>query len=227
MTDDARCYGENGYLLVPGVFDGAEVEEMREAIARILERAGTAHDRDHAWRGGETNDDDLRELQLKGFHDLPYLDAVFSRTVAHPHMVEVLTALIGPNVQPKMLVKPPEQGAPFPMHQDYPYFPHERHAVPRGGGRRSLLQLPHHPRLGPEPEHANTPERPLPVPRPGGSAAPRRRRRRARGLGNGADGRRRERRILGLEVALQDPAGGRCSQSEGPTRSLEIGARRT
>jgi phytanoyl-CoA hydroxylase len=28
-----------------------------------------------------------------------------------------------------MLVKPPEQGAPFPMHQDYPYFPHERHSV--------------------------------------------------------------------------------------------------
>jgi phytanoyl-CoA hydroxylase len=29
----------------------------------------------------------------------------------------------------KMLVKPPEEGAPFPMHQDYPYFPHERHSV--------------------------------------------------------------------------------------------------
>ncbi len=44
----------------------------------------------------------------------------------------ILTDLIGPNVQlhhTKMLVKPPERGAPFPMHQDYPYFPHERHSV--------------------------------------------------------------------------------------------------
>jgi phytanoyl-CoA hydroxylase len=44
----------------------------------------------------------------------------------------VLTQLIGPNVQlhhTKMLVKPPERGAPFPMHQDYPYFPHTRHTV--------------------------------------------------------------------------------------------------
>jgi ectoine hydroxylase-related dioxygenase (phytanoyl-CoA dioxygenase family) len=52
--------------------------------------------------------------------------------VAHPRLVAVLTDLIGPNVQlhhSKMLVKPPEQGAPFPMHQDYPYFPHERHTV--------------------------------------------------------------------------------------------------
>jgi hypothetical protein len=28
-----------------------------------------------------------------------------------------------------MLVKPPEHGASFALHQDYPYFPHERHSV--------------------------------------------------------------------------------------------------
>jgi hypothetical protein len=26
-------------------------------------------------------------------------------------------------------VKPPAFGAPFPMHQDYPYFPHESHTM--------------------------------------------------------------------------------------------------
>ena len=39
-------YEENGYLLVRGVFDAGEVEEMRDAIARILESVeGTAADR--------------------------------------------------------------------------------------------------------------------------------------------------------------------------------------
>jgi ectoine hydroxylase-related dioxygenase (phytanoyl-CoA dioxygenase family) len=28
-----------------------------------------------------------------------------------------------------MLVKPPEKGAAFPMHQDYPYFPHQNHSM--------------------------------------------------------------------------------------------------
>jgi ectoine hydroxylase-related dioxygenase (phytanoyl-CoA dioxygenase family) len=120
-------YEDNGYLLVPGVFDAGEVEEMREALARILETVeGTAADQNHRWSGVDES------LQLKGFHDLQYHDAVFTRMVAHPRLVEVLTDLIGPNVQlhhSKMLVKPPEQGAPFPMHQDYPYFPHERHSV--------------------------------------------------------------------------------------------------
>ena len=120
-------YEENGYLLVRGVFDAGEVEEMRDAIARILESVeGTAADRNHRWSGVDET------LQLKGFHDLQYHDAVFTRMVAHPGLVAVLTDLIGPNVQlhhSKMLVKPPEQGAPFPMHQDQPYFPHERHSL--------------------------------------------------------------------------------------------------
>jgi phytanoyl-CoA hydroxylase len=120
-------YEENGYLLVPGVFDAGEVEEMRDAIARILASVeGTAADRNHRWSGVDET------LQLKGFHDLQYHDAVFARMVAHPRLVAVLTDLIGPNVQlhhSKMLVKPPEQGAPFPMHQDQPYFPHERHSL--------------------------------------------------------------------------------------------------
>ena len=120
-------YEENGYLLVRGVFDPAEIDDMRDGIARILESvAATEHDRSHTWSGVDPS------LQLKGFHDLQYLDAVFTRMVAHPRLVGVLTDLIGPNVQlhhSKMLVKPPEAGAPFPMHQDYPYFPHERHSV--------------------------------------------------------------------------------------------------
>jgi ectoine hydroxylase-related dioxygenase (phytanoyl-CoA dioxygenase family) len=28
-----------------------------------------------------------------------------------------------------MFIKPPEKGSPFPLHQDYPYFPHARHTM--------------------------------------------------------------------------------------------------
>src|SRR3954470_12010496 len=127
MTAEGDFYREHGYVLVRSVFDEREVEEMRQAIDRILEGvAATEHDRSHTWAGVDPS------LQLKGFHDLTYHDGVFTRMVAHPRLVSVLTQLIGADVQlhhTKMLVKPPEQGAPFPMHQDYPYFPHERHSV--------------------------------------------------------------------------------------------------
>jgi ectoine hydroxylase-related dioxygenase (phytanoyl-CoA dioxygenase family) len=123
----ADDYRANGYVHARGVFDAREVEEMRAALARILaDVEGTANDANHKW-GAVAQD-----AVLKGFHNVQFHDAAFTRAAAHPRMIEVLTEIIGPNVQlhhTKMLVKPPEKGAPFPMHQDYPYFPHTRHTV--------------------------------------------------------------------------------------------------
>src|SRR5262245_63513580 len=90
----ASFYGENGYLLVRGLFDGAEVDELRAAVERVLERvAGGEHDHNHAWPGVESG------TVLRGFHELQYHDAAFSHAVGHPPLVEVLTRMVGPNVQ--------------------------------------------------------------------------------------------------------------------------------
>ncbi len=135
MVSDSEVasYREGGYLLVRGVFGKREVEELRAAIDRVLENvSGTEHDRNHAWEGDHPSKEERSALVMKGFHDVQYHEAAFARAVSAPALVEVLTRLIGPNVQlhhTKMLVKPPERGAPFPMHQDYPFFPHTSHSV--------------------------------------------------------------------------------------------------
>jgi ectoine hydroxylase-related dioxygenase (phytanoyl-CoA dioxygenase family) len=49
-----------------------------------------------------------------------------------PRLTDRVADLIGPDVQlhhTKLFVKPPERGTPFPLHQDHPYFPHERNTV--------------------------------------------------------------------------------------------------
>ena len=126
-------YVEQGYLHVRGVFDADEVAELRSAVEGVLERAVTAQrDANHTWGGSYLDEDERKQLVLKGFHDLQYHDGSFTRALTHPRMVAVLRRLIGPDVQlhhSKMLVKPPERGAPFPMHQDYPYFPHAQHTM--------------------------------------------------------------------------------------------------
>ncbi len=89
-------------------------------------------DHNHTWQGDYLPPEEMKKLVLKGFHDVHYHDAAFTRALAHPNMTAVLSQIIGPNVQlhhSKMLVKPPENGAAFPMHQDYPYFPHENHTM--------------------------------------------------------------------------------------------------
>ncbi|MDF2726031.1 MAG: Phytanoyl-CoA dioxygenase [Paenibacillus sp.] len=131
--EDIDFYKENGYYHAKGVFTAAEVEEMRGAVEAIIRRAvETQSDKNHVWGGDYLGDEDVRKLVLKGFHNVHYHHASFTRAAAHPNMVAVLNGLIGPNVllhHSKMLVKPPEKGAAFPLHQDYPYFPHANHTM--------------------------------------------------------------------------------------------------
>ncbi|WP_274648688.1 phytanoyl-CoA dioxygenase family protein [Paenibacillus humicola] len=132
-AQDAEFYNEQGYLLVKGVFNRQEVEAMRSGVEGILKRAiEQKRDGNHAWQGDFVPPEEMKKLVLKGFHDVHYHDAAFTQAVVHPNMTAILSRLIGPNVQlhhSKMLVKPPENGAVFPMHQDYPYFPHEKHTM--------------------------------------------------------------------------------------------------
>ncbi|TBL78550.1 phytanoyl-CoA dioxygenase family protein [Paenibacillus thalictri] len=131
--DDVDFYKEQGYLLVRGVFKQAEVEQMRKAVDGIIHRAAQSkYDANSTWQGDYLPPEELKKLVLKGFHDVHYHDAAFTRAAVHPNMAAVLCKLIGPNVQlhhSKMLVKPPEKGAAFPLHQDAPYFPHASHTM--------------------------------------------------------------------------------------------------
>ena len=61
-------------------------------------------------------------------HDLQFYSAVFSSMLVDPRFVDAAAAALGvENLQlhhTKAFVKPPERGAPFPLHQDYPFLPH-------------------------------------------------------------------------------------------------------
>lgn len=132
-AQDVEFYKENGYLLVKGVFSREEVEQMRRAVDGIVDRAAKEKvGQSHTWQGDYLPPEELKKLVLKGFHDVHYQDASFTRAMSHPNMTAILSQLIGPNVQlhhSKMLVKPPEKGAAFPLHQDHPYFPHANHTM--------------------------------------------------------------------------------------------------
>ncbi|WP_257349661.1 phytanoyl-CoA dioxygenase family protein [Pseudalkalibacillus decolorationis] len=132
-SKDVDFYKDQGYLLVKGVFNSQEVDDMRTGIENIIQRAAKAKmDHNATWDGDYLPKEKLKKLVLKGFHNVHYHDSVFLNALSHPNMRAVLKQIIGPNVQlhhSKMLVKPPENGAAFPMHQDYPYFPHENHTM--------------------------------------------------------------------------------------------------
>jgi ectoine hydroxylase-related dioxygenase (phytanoyl-CoA dioxygenase family) len=120
LTPDQRSfYDENGYLLIRGFIGAGEAGTLRAEVHGIAARQGPT---DATWSSVKDQD-----TSLEHSHDVQFRSAAFTRLLVDPRLTDVFASLIGPNVQlhhNKMFIKPPERGSPFPMHQDYGYFPH-------------------------------------------------------------------------------------------------------
>lgn len=128
-AEQVRAYERDGYLLVKGVFTRAEMAAMRDETHRLAARreAIAGGNPDATWASVRSE-----AVAIKHCHDVQFYSAAFTRLICDPRFTAPLQSLIGPNVQlhhTKMFIKPPEKGSPFPMHQDHPYFPHERHSM--------------------------------------------------------------------------------------------------
>ncbi|MFL5296650.1 MAG: phytanoyl-CoA dioxygenase family protein [Phenylobacterium sp.] len=118
--DQQEFYQENGYVHVRGLLTPQEADAYRDECHSLAARIG---ENDATWASVRD-----RGLRITHCHDVQFQSAAFTRLLADGRMTGVAQSLIGPNVQlhhTKMFIKPPEKGSPFPMHQDYPYFPHE------------------------------------------------------------------------------------------------------
>ncbi len=122
--DQMIFYQENGYIHVPGLFTPEEAADYRAALHALAERQANP---DATWASVQGEGTSIQHC-----HDVHFKVAAFTRMLVDPRFVGVAEDIVGPNVElhhTKMFIKPPEKGSPFPMHQDYPYFPHERHSM--------------------------------------------------------------------------------------------------
>lgn len=132
-SEQISFYDENGYLLLEGMFTSEETALFRQEAHALIERLvenNAAGVRNEGWASGGKITALPRELLH--CHNVQFHSAVFSRLISDPRLTDRVADLIGPNVQlhhTKLFIKPPETGAPFPMHQDIPYFPHEKHTM--------------------------------------------------------------------------------------------------
>jgi phytanoyl-CoA hydroxylase len=124
-------YHDNGFLLVKGLLTREEATRLREEAHGIIERLSAIKSMEATW--GSARGMTPEKTMLLHCHNAQFFSADFSRLLVDERLTSVAAQLIGsPNVQlhhNKIFIKPPEKGAPFPMHQDQPFFPHERHTV--------------------------------------------------------------------------------------------------
>jgi len=131
--DQKAFYEENGYLHVKGVLTPEEAAayrgECHDLAARLMERRNI----DATWGSARAAVAQAKETRIYHCHDVQFYAAAFGRLILDARITAAAADIIGsPNVQlhhTKMFIKPPEKGSPFPMHQDVPYFPHDRHSM--------------------------------------------------------------------------------------------------
>jgi phytanoyl-CoA hydroxylase len=124
LTPEQRAHYEaQGFVLVPGLLTPEEAAAYRAEVHALDARQGET---DATWASVQG------DTRITHSHDVHFKSAAFTRLLTDPRLTGVAQAIIGPNVQlhhTKMFIKPPERGSPFPMHQDYPYFPHRDHSL--------------------------------------------------------------------------------------------------
>lgn len=131
--EQIEFYHEQGFLHIEGLLEPEEAAHMRAESHALIQRLAAIYSEEGinaAWGSGAKITDLPR--QLLHCHNAQFHSAAFSRLMTDPRLTDRVADLIGPNIQlhhTKLFIKPPEQGAPFPLHQDHPYFPHERHTM--------------------------------------------------------------------------------------------------
>ncbi len=117
-------YHQQGFVLVPAVFEPHEIEALRQEVQLLWQRSGNGAEAQNTNFRGVKKMSTLRDPQLHS--------ALFTRYLTDPRLTNLMAQLVGSNVQlhhSKINVKTQSDQAVFPLHQDYPYFPHAQHSV--------------------------------------------------------------------------------------------------
>lgn len=130
MSSIAQDFEERGYYLAKGVYSPTEVRSLEEDFDRIVAQiTSSGEDTNARWSGPEMEKMGAAGSVVTHTHNVQQFSANWLRAFIQPEFLAVAQAILGPDVilhHSKLFQKPAEHGAPFPMHQDWGYFPTER-----------------------------------------------------------------------------------------------------
>ncbi|XP_015518742.1 probable alpha-ketoglutarate-dependent hypophosphite dioxygenase [Neodiprion pinetum] len=134
--EDKEFYEKNGFIKLSGIFSEAEMEEISQEYNELFERKTRENleGLESAWSGDRVKQEaGFIDYTVKAIHNLQMHSSVFTRVIMNSKLLDAMEDVLGtPDVllhHTKAHIKPPENGAPYLMHQDYPYFPFKNHTM--------------------------------------------------------------------------------------------------
>jgi ectoine hydroxylase-related dioxygenase (phytanoyl-CoA dioxygenase family) len=129
-------FQEHGYYVAKGVYSPAEVRELETDFDHIVHQLQDSGENINArWSGPEMDKMDVQNLTVLHTHNVQQYSAVWLRALLQNNFLAAAQGILGPDVilhHTKLFLKPSETGAPFPMHQDWNYFPTEKDSMMAG-----------------------------------------------------------------------------------------------
>jgi hypothetical protein len=120
-------FERDGFAVVRGVFDDAHITRLAAEVDRIVAQLlRSGEDVDARWGGPRMDALDAAGTEVVHTHNVQQYSGVWLRALLHEPFLDACESLLGPDVvlhHTKLFLKPPGTGAPFPLHQDWSYFP--------------------------------------------------------------------------------------------------------
>ena len=124
-------FHSDGFLLLPGLLSQSELGKISDEYDSMFERKKKEGGRlEGAWSGSWSKEGSTQSVL--SIHNLQQHSSVFTNLLLHPGLMDCLEDLLEGSVvlhHTKAHLKPPKEGAPFPTHQDYHYFPYKNHSM--------------------------------------------------------------------------------------------------
>ncbi|MEO0860313.1 MAG: phytanoyl-CoA dioxygenase family protein [Pseudomonadota bacterium] len=136
MSEIRSFFEDHGYYHARGVFTADTLGPLARDFDRIVTQLdASGAEVDATWDGDSTarlrrSGDRILHTHNVQRYSRTWMDAFLSERFLEP-----ACALLGPDVilhHSKLFQKPAEAGSPFPMHQDWPYFPTEEDSMIAG-----------------------------------------------------------------------------------------------
>ncbi len=123
----ADFFGQNGYYLAKGVFSEEFLRQMEVDFDRIVgQLESSGEDINARWDSQSTDELDGGASRIIHTHNVQRYSACWLQAFQHEGLLDVAEQILGPDIilhHSKLFQKPPRDGAPFPIHQDWRYFP--------------------------------------------------------------------------------------------------------
>ncbi|MDJ0927896.1 MAG: phytanoyl-CoA dioxygenase family protein [Gammaproteobacteria bacterium] len=127
-TDQAaEFFAQQGYYLAPGVFPEDVLQGLEEDFDLIVAGlTGSGEAVNARWSGEDVDALDGGASTIVHTHNVQRYSSRWLQALQHERFLGVAEKLLGPDIvlhHTKLFMKPPREGSPFPIHQDWWYFP--------------------------------------------------------------------------------------------------------